>query len=50
MVEVECAGKKINVDSEGFLTNLEDWDENVARELTFREGMETLTAEKVVAV
>ncbi len=44
---VECAGKKIEIDDDGFLSNLEDWNENVAQELASREGVETLSREQI---
>jgi len=42
MTELECAGKKIGFDNEGFLTNLDDWNEEVAQELARREGLREL--------
>ncbi len=42
MTEIECAGKKIYVDNNGFLTNLDDWNEEVAQVLAKREGLKSL--------
>jgi len=39
MTEIECAGKKVTIDNDGFLTNLDDWDEAVAQMLAKREGL-----------
>lgn len=37
------AGKTIEFDEDGHMKNLDDWDENVARELAKLEGIENLT-------
>ncbi len=39
MPTFEYAGKKIQVDEEGYLKNFEDWDETVACALAEREGI-----------
>ncbi|MES9814914.1 MAG: TusE/DsrC/DsvC family sulfur relay protein [Candidatus Thiodiazotropha sp.] len=36
-------GKTINLDEEGFLVNLEDWNEDVAEHLAINEGLEIST-------
>jgi len=38
MGNVEYAGGKTKVDDDGFLSNLEDWDEEVVQGLAEREG------------
>lgn len=45
MSVIECDGKKIEIDDDGFLSNLEDWDESVAQVLATREGVDTLSHE-----
>jgi len=50
MSEIECAGKKITVDDDGFLMNPEAWDENVAQALAEREGVEDFTDDKMEIV
>ena len=47
MSGIECDGKTIELDEDGFLANLEDWDEDVAQALATREGVETLTLEQM---
>lgn len=42
MTEIKCSGKTISIDSEGFLTNLDDWNEEVAQALAKREGLSPL--------
>ena len=42
MTEIECAGKKVSIDKDGFLTNLDDWNEEVAQALAKREGLSEL--------
>jgi tRNA 2-thiouridine synthesizing protein E len=37
---VEVAGKSFEVDEEGYLTNLADWDENIAKYLAQEEKVE----------
>ena len=39
MTEIENAEKKVTIDNDGFLTNLDDWDEEVAQVLAKREGL-----------
>ena len=47
MSTIECAGKTIEIDDDGFLSNRDDWNENVAQELASREGVETLSREQM---
>lgn len=42
MPEIDVNGKKVEVDEDGFLVNLADWDENVAKFLAEQEGIEEL--------
>lgn len=50
MGEIECAGKKITVDDDGFLIDPDVWDENVAQALAKKEGVEDFTADKMEIV
>lgn len=50
MAQIEVAGRKIEVDSEGFLVNENDWDEAVACALAEREGIEELTKERMAII
>jgi tRNA 2-thiouridine synthesizing protein E len=43
MPTIECEGKEIPVDADGYLTNFEDWNGKVACVLAEREGVEELT-------
>ena len=47
MSAIECAGKMIEIDDDGFLSNLEDWNENVAQVLASRESVDTLSHEQM---
>jgi len=42
--------QKINIDDEGFLTNYEDWNEEVAKILAKEEEIEELTDDKMAIV
>ncbi len=42
MTEIKCAGKKVSIDDNGFLTNFNDWNEEVAQALAKREGLGNL--------
>ncbi len=42
MPEIEVNGKKIEVDEDGFLVNLDDWSEDVAKYLAEQEGISEL--------
>ncbi|WP_136796162.1 TusE/DsrC/DsvC family sulfur relay protein [Desulfosediminicola ganghwensis] len=42
MTQLECAGKNVTIDNDGFLTNIDDWNEDVARVLAKREGVDEL--------
>lgn len=47
MPMLEYAGKKVEIDDEGYLVNMDDWDENVACALAEREGVEELTNDRL---
>jgi TusE/DsrC/DsvC family sulfur relay protein len=38
---------KINIDDEGFLVNIDDWNEDVAHALAEKEGLGPLTSERL---
>jgi TusE/DsrC/DsvC family sulfur relay protein len=40
-------GLRITVDDDGFLVNLEDWSETIARVLAAQEGIEELSEDKL---
>lgn len=40
---IEHDGKKVELDEDGFLVNLEDWNEKVSAVLAEREGIKILT-------
>ncbi|MEN8135553.1 MAG: TusE/DsrC/DsvC family sulfur relay protein [Thermodesulfobacteriota bacterium] len=50
MSVIECAGKTINLDDEGFLTDSGDWNPEVAQALASREGLESLTDEQLMII
>lgn len=43
METVEILGTKIELDEDGYLINLSDWNEEIAKELANQEGIEELT-------
>ncbi len=43
MSTIEIAGKTLELDADGNLSNLSDWDEEIAREIAKLEGIEELT-------
>lgn len=45
MPEIEVNGRKIEVDEDGFLVNLSDWDQDVAKYLADAEGISELGEE-----
>lgn len=47
MQTIEYSGLKIKLDDEGYLSNLNDWNEKVACALAEREGVEELTKERM---
>ncbi|MEJ2695112.1 MAG: TusE/DsrC/DsvC family sulfur relay protein [Candidatus Sulfobium sp.] len=44
---IEYSGLKINVDDEGYLVNMDDWNETVAKALAEREGIAELTQDRL---
>lgn len=44
---IEYSGMKISVDDEGYLVNMDDWNEDVAKALASKEGVEELTKERL---
>jgi len=47
MSSLEYGGKKILVDENGYLTNQDDWNEEVAMALASQEGLNSLTKEQM---
>lgn len=47
MHSIECAGKIITLDDNGFLLDQNDWTEEVAMALASKEGFESLSAEQL---
>ncbi len=43
MTTLNVNGKEVPVDEEGYLLNLSDWDEDVAKVIAKNEGIEELT-------
>lgn len=50
MTEVKFGNASFTVDDDGFLTNMDDWNEEVAQELAKREEIEHLTEDKMEIV
>ena len=50
MTTIECSGKKIQLDADGFLADCEDWSEEVAKKIASLEGVGTLSDEKMEIV
>lgn len=46
MKTIECNGNKIFVDENGYLTNQDDWNEDVAKALASQEGINELSTEQ----
>ncbi len=42
MPVIECAGARVEVDDEGYLVNLNDWNESVAMVLARKEGLDDI--------
>lgn len=47
MATIEYAGGKVDIDDEGYLVNINDWNEQVACALAEREGVDELTKERI---
>jgi len=47
MPHIECAGVKIELDDEGYLANIDSWNEAVAQALARKEGIEELTRDRM---
>ena len=43
MPEIDVKGKKVEVDEDGFLVSLDQWDEEVAKYLAEPEGLSELS-------
>jgi TusE/DsrC/DsvC family sulfur relay protein len=50
MTNVNYRGKTVNFDDEGYLANMEDWNEDIALVLASREGLEDLSSEQLAIV
>lgn len=48
-MSINVHGKVIDLDEEGFLTDISDWDEDVAEELAAKEGL-AMSSERVMLV
>ncbi len=47
MPTIELSGTRIDIDDDGYLVNFEDWNEKVAHALAEREGLGTLTKDRM---
>ncbi len=47
MSSVSYMGKDITLDSEGFLSSGEDWNEEIARKIAAKEGLDHLNKEQL---
>ncbi|MHB8143326.1 MAG: TusE/DsrC/DsvC family sulfur relay protein [Thermoleophilia bacterium] len=45
MNQIECLGRKINVDDNSYLLDADDWKDDVARALAAQEGIELNAAD-----
>ena len=50
MTEINEKGRSIRLDADGFLVNSDEWDEETAKILAKREGLEELTADRMEIV
>lgn len=50
MTEIEIEGKKVQLSADGFLMDIEAWNESVAHELAAREGIDNLTDDQMEIV
>lgn len=46
MRTLEYQGMKIEIDEQGYLKNIDDWNENIAELIAAREGVGELTADR----
>src|SRR5512143_3113525 len=46
-IDIKEEAKKAAIDAEGYLANIDDWDESVARALAERMGFRELTHDKI---
>lgn len=47
MGTIEYEGRKIEVDGDGYLANIDDWDDTVANALAKQEGMDLVTHDQL---
>jgi tRNA 2-thiouridine synthesizing protein E len=47
MTVIEYADKRVELDDQGYLVNVNDWNRDVACAMAEREGIEELTSEKL---
>ena len=50
MEKIAYAGGSVEIDGEGYLANLEDWNDNVAQALAAREGVRKLSEEMLEVI
>lgn len=50
MASIKYNGRNIDFDKEGFLANQEDWNEDIALIMAYREGLEELSTEQLAIV
>lgn len=46
-IKVNEGAKRVAIDEDGYLANMDDWDESVARALAERSGFGELTSDKI---